>query len=110
MRHFAYCNGWYSQGLAQALQRLGFASAVTTEDIPNLPGVDPFALKRKVLWENSSAGATGAFSRSLMACQFDDVFGALSLQAPVLGARPTNAGAAGRSVGAGTSDHLKAHG
>ena len=108
VRHFAYCNGWYSPGLAQALQRLGFASAVTTEDLPNLPGVDPFALKRKVLWENSSAGATGAFSKSLLACQFDDVFGALSLQAPVLGARPTNSGGAGHS--AAGADQLKAHG
>lgn len=89
VRHFAYCNGWYSPGLAQALQKLGFRSAVTTEDLPNLPGVDPFALKRKVLWENSSAGSFGAFSKALTACQMDDVFGVLSLQKPVLGARPT---------------------
>jgi peptidoglycan/xylan/chitin deacetylase (PgdA/CDA1 family) len=87
--HFAYCNGWYSPGLAQALQRLGFRSAATTEDLPNLPGVDPFALKRKVLWENSSAGLLGGYSRALTACQMDDVFGTLSLQRPVLGARPT---------------------
>ena len=90
--HFAYCNGWYSPGLAQALKNLGFRSAVTTEDLPNVPGVDPFALKRKVLWENSSAGTFGGFSRALAACQMDDVFGVLSLQTPVLGARPTYLG------------------
>jgi peptidoglycan/xylan/chitin deacetylase (PgdA/CDA1 family) len=92
VRHFAYCNGWYSPGLAQALMKLGFRSAVTTEDLPNLPGIDPFALKRKVLWENSSAGPLGTYSRALTACQLDDVFGVLSLQTPVLGARPTNFG------------------
>jgi len=108
VRHFAYCNGWYSPGLAQALQKLGFRSAVTTEDLPNLPGVDPYALKRKVLWENSSAGVLGSYSRALTACQFDDVFGVLSLQTPVLGARPTRFGSepsAGSDAG-----ELRAHG
>ena len=33
VRHFAYCNGWYSAGVAQALRAEGFVSAVTTEDI-----------------------------------------------------------------------------
>ena len=107
--HFAYCNGWYSPGLAQALQRLGFQSAVTTEDLPNLPGVDPFALKRKVLWENSSAGLFGTYSRALAACQMDDVFGTLSLQTPVLGARPTNSGSGGAEAGAG-AEELRASG
>jgi peptidoglycan/xylan/chitin deacetylase (PgdA/CDA1 family) len=90
VRHFAYCNGWYSAGVAQALRAEGFVSAVTTEDMPNVPGADPFALKRKVLWEASSAGITGGYSRALMACQFDDSFGMLAMQKPVLGARPTN--------------------
>jgi hypothetical protein len=92
VRHFAYCNGYYSAGIAQALQQAGFVSAVTTEDMPNAPGVDPFALKRKVLWEASSLGALGGYSPSLTACQLDDVFGLLSLQRPVLGVRPTNFG------------------
>jgi peptidoglycan/xylan/chitin deacetylase (PgdA/CDA1 family) len=105
--HFAYCNGWYSPGLAQALRELGFTSAVTTEDLPNVPGVDPFALKRKVLWENSSRGALGEYSEALAACQLDDIFGALSLQAPVLGARPTNLGPARSEAGSRT---LLAHG
>jgi peptidoglycan/xylan/chitin deacetylase (PgdA/CDA1 family) len=90
VRHFAYCNGYYSAGVAQALRAEGFVSAVTTEDMPNVPGGDPFALKRKVLWEASSAGITGGYSQALIACQFDDTFGMLELQKPVLGARPTN--------------------
>jgi hypothetical protein len=101
------CNGWYSPGLAQGLQKLGFKSAVTTEDLPNLPGVDPFALKRKVLWENSSSGTFGTYSRALTACQIDDVFGVLSLQTPVLGARPTKFGSGEPATGAGP---LRAHG
>jgi peptidoglycan/xylan/chitin deacetylase (PgdA/CDA1 family) len=90
VRHFAYCNGFYSAGVAQALRAEGFRSAVTTEDAPNLPGVDLFALKRKVLWEGSSAGALGFYSKPLIACQFEDSFGMLGVQKPVPGARPTN--------------------
>jgi peptidoglycan/xylan/chitin deacetylase (PgdA/CDA1 family) len=90
IRHFAYCNGYYSAGVARALQAEGFVSAVTTEDMPNVPGVDPFALKRKVLWEGSSAGIFGGYSPALAACQFDDTFGVLALQQPVAGSRPTN--------------------
>ena len=91
VRHFAYCNGWYSAGVAQALRAEGFVSAVTTEDMPNMPGVDPYALKRKVLWEMSSTGVLG-WSKALAACQFNDTFGMLALQKPVLGARPTRFG------------------
>ena len=90
VKHFAYCNGYYSAGVAQALRAEGFVSAVTTEDMPNVPGADPFALKRKVLWEASSAGVLGFFSKELIACQFDDTFGMLGVQRPVIGARPTN--------------------
>ena len=92
VRHFAYCNGWYSAGVAQALRAEGFVSAVTTEDMPNMPGVDPYALKRKVLWEMSSAGILGGWSKALASCQFNDTFGMLALQKPVLGARPTHFG------------------
>ena len=90
IRHFAYCNGYYSAGVAQALKAEGFVSAVTTEDMSNVPGVDPFALKRKVLWEKSSAGILGGYSRALTACQLEDTFGVLSVQKPVMGVRPTN--------------------
>jgi peptidoglycan/xylan/chitin deacetylase (PgdA/CDA1 family) len=92
VRHFAYCNGWYSAGVAQALRAEGFVSAVTTEDMPNMPGVDPYALKRKVLWEMSSTGVFGGWSKALTACQFNDIFGMLALTKPVLGARPTRFG------------------
>jgi peptidoglycan/xylan/chitin deacetylase (PgdA/CDA1 family) len=90
VKHFAYCNGFYSAGVAQALRAEGFVSAVTTEDMPNVPGADPFALKRKVLWEASSMGALGFYSKELIACQFDDTFGMLGVQRAVIGARPTN--------------------
>ena len=90
VRHFAYCNGYYSAGVAQALRAEGFVSATTTEDMPNVPGSDPYALKRKVLWEGSSAGALGFYSKAVIACQLHDTFGLLALQKPVTGARPTN--------------------
>ncbi len=107
VRHFAYCNGYYSAGVSQALKAEGFVSAVTTEDMPNTPGVDPYALKRKVLWEASSAGVLGFYSKPLIACQFEDTFGMLALQKPVVGARPTNFGTSGRP---GAEQGVSAHG
>jgi len=107
VRHFAYCNGYYSAGVAQALKAEGFVSAVTTEDMPNAPGIDPFALKRKVLWEASSAGVLGFYSKPLVACQFEDTFCMLALQKPVMGARPTHFGAADRP---GAEPGISAHG
>ncbi|WNG42099.1 polysaccharide deacetylase family protein [Archangium minus] len=88
VRDFAYCNGWYSDDLIRVLVRNGFRSAVTTEDMPNRIGGDPFTLKRKVLWENFSLGLTGGFSRSLTVCQLDDCFGTLGMREPVPGRRP----------------------
>ena len=105
VKHFAYCNGYYSAGVAQALKAEGFVSAVTTEDMPNTPGVDPFALKRKVLWEASSAGVLGFYSKPLVACQFEDTFGMLALQKPVLGARPAYFGAGRLGAEPGISAH-----
>ena len=105
IRHFAYCNGYYSAGVAQALQAEGFVSAVTTEDMANTPGIDPYALKRKVLWEASSAGVLGFYSKPLIACQFGDTFGMLALQKPVLGARPTNFGTERPGAEPGISAH-----
>jgi peptidoglycan/xylan/chitin deacetylase (PgdA/CDA1 family) len=91
VRDFAYCNGWYSDDVIRVLKRNGFRSAVTTEDMPNLMGGDPFTLKRKVLWENFSVGLTGGYSRTLTVCQLDDCFSTLGMRAPVLGRRPQNA-------------------
>jgi peptidoglycan/xylan/chitin deacetylase (PgdA/CDA1 family) len=87
VRDFAYCNGWYSDEVIRVLVKYGFRSAVTTEDMPNLIGGDPFTLKRKVLWENFSVGVR-SYSPVLTGCHLDDVFGALGAAKPVLGRRP----------------------
>jgi peptidoglycan/xylan/chitin deacetylase (PgdA/CDA1 family) len=88
VRDFAYCNGWYSEEVIRLLARCGFRSAVTTEDLPNRIGGDPFTLKRKVLWENFSIGALGDYSSTLTGCHLDDVFGALGACKAVPGRRP----------------------
>ena len=91
VRDFAYCNGWYSDEIVAILKKHGFRSGVTTEDYPNRIGGDPFALKRKVLWENFSLGAMGDYSPILTGCQLDDVFGVLGMNNPVPGWRPPSA-------------------
>jgi peptidoglycan/xylan/chitin deacetylase (PgdA/CDA1 family) len=88
VRDFAYCNGWYSDEIIQVLKKHGFRSGVTTEDVPNRIGGDPFTLKRKVLWENFSVGMLGDYSAALTGCQLDDCFGVLGMSHPVLGKRP----------------------
>jgi peptidoglycan/xylan/chitin deacetylase (PgdA/CDA1 family) len=88
VRDFAYCNGWYSDEVIATLKRLGYRSAVTTEDFTNRIGGDPFTLKRKVLWENFSLGMGGDYSSCLTGCQLDDVFGVLGVNHPVPGYRP----------------------
>ena len=71
------------------LAQHGFRSGVTTEDLPNRIGGDPFALKRKVLWENFSRRDDGRLQpRALTVCQLDDCFGMLGMSHPVLGKRP----------------------
>lgn len=85
---FAYCNGWYSDELVKLIAGAGFRSAVTTEDLPNRIGGDPFTLKRKVLWENFSVGFDGSYSSCLTGCQMDGVFTALGGGNVVLGKRP----------------------
>lgn len=82
---FSYPNGWYSDPVIRVLVRRGFRSAVTTEDLPNRIGGDPYRLKRKVLWENFSTGLLGDYSPSLTACQIDDLFGILGATRPVCG-------------------------
>lgn len=84
---FAYCNGWYSDEVIRVLAAHGFRSGVTTEDLPNRIGGDPFTLKRKVLWENFSIGLLGDYSSALTGCQFDDCFGVLGVNHPVPGRR-----------------------
>jgi peptidoglycan/xylan/chitin deacetylase (PgdA/CDA1 family) len=87
VRDFAYCNGWYSDEIIRVLAANGFRSGVTTEDLPNRIGGDPFTLKRKVLWENFSIGMLGDYSSALTGCQFDDCFGVLGMSHPVPGRR-----------------------
>lgn len=91
VRDFAYCNGWYSDALVKILARNGFRSAVTTEDLLNRIGGDPFALKRKVLWEGFSTGLSGDYSAPLTACAIEDVFGMLRVNHPVIGKRSQQA-------------------
>jgi peptidoglycan/xylan/chitin deacetylase (PgdA/CDA1 family) len=86
-RHFAYPNGYYTAGVRRAVAECGFASAVTTEDVENRRGGDPFTLKRKTVWENSTLGAV-SYSPSLAACNLDGVFGVLGWQHPTPGERP----------------------
>jgi peptidoglycan/xylan/chitin deacetylase (PgdA/CDA1 family) len=88
VQHFAYCNGWYSDEVIRLLKSHGFRSGVTTEDLPNQLGGDPFTLKRKVLWENFSIGMMGDYSAVLTGCQFDDCFMMLGMSRPVPGLRP----------------------
>lgn len=88
VKDFAYCNGWYSDEVIRVLSANGFRSGVTTEDMPNRIGGDPFTLKRKVLWENFSLGMLGDYSSSLTGCQLDDCFGVLGMSSPVPGKRP----------------------
>lgn len=87
VRDFAYCNGWYSDEVIRVLASHGFRSGVTTEDMPNRIGGDPFTLKRKVLWENFSLGMLGDYSSPLTGCQLDDCFGLLGMSHPVPGRR-----------------------
>jgi peptidoglycan/xylan/chitin deacetylase (PgdA/CDA1 family) len=86
-RHFAYPNGYHTPAVRRAVAQAGFETAVTTEDRENLRGADPYALRRKVLWENSTLGLAG-YSPALAACAFDGVFHALGLARAVDGARP----------------------
>jgi len=98
VQDFAYPNGYYDERIVAALRRHGFRSAVTTEDLPNRVGSDPFRLRRKTLWEDYSRGPFG-YSSTLTACHLDDIFTMLALTHPVNGERnlaTTPAGARGR--------------
>jgi peptidoglycan/xylan/chitin deacetylase (PgdA/CDA1 family) len=85
-RHFAYPNGYYTPSIRRLVAEAGFAAALTTEDAENRRGGDAFALKRKVLWENSTLGLAG-YSPALAACNLEGVFQALGWQRPVPGER-----------------------
>ncbi len=86
-RHFAYPNGFHTPAVREMVRAAGFQAAVTIEDEENRHGGDPFALKRKVLWENTTLGAVG-WSSSVATCNLAGVFSALGLSRPVPGGRP----------------------
>ncbi len=86
-RHFAYPNGYYTPAVRRLVAESGFVSAVTTEDLENRRGGDPFTLKRKTIWENSTLGAT-RYSSAVAACNLEGVFGVLGWQRATLGERP----------------------
>ncbi len=85
-RHFAYPNGFHTLAVRRAVAEAGYETAATTEDRENLRGADVLALRRKVLWENSTLGPMG-YSPVLAACAFDGVFHALGLARAVDGER-----------------------
>ncbi len=86
-RHFAYPNGYHTPAVRRFVAECGFEAAVTTEDAENRRGGDPQAIRRKVLWENSTLGPVG-YSAAVASCNLEGVFTALGLAGPVDGERP----------------------
>jgi peptidoglycan/xylan/chitin deacetylase (PgdA/CDA1 family) len=86
-RHFAYPNGYHTPRVRRLVAEEGFEAAVTTEDRENVRGGELHAVRRKVLWENSTLGPLG-YSGALAACSFEGVFHALGLSRAVNGERP----------------------
>jgi peptidoglycan/xylan/chitin deacetylase (PgdA/CDA1 family) len=84
---FAYPNGWYSRSRMEQVRACGYRSGVTTEDQPNRLGENPYALKRKYVWELSSQGLFG-YSQAVTACNLDDTLRSLGLAPWVPGERP----------------------
>jgi peptidoglycan/xylan/chitin deacetylase (PgdA/CDA1 family) len=85
-RHFAYPNGYHTPAVREAVAESGFEGAVTTEDRENVRGDDPFTLRRKMIWENTTLGPIG-YSAALATCNLEGVFTALGLSRPVPGDR-----------------------
>lgn len=87
VKHFAYCNGYYNDDFIDALKRVGYSSAVTTEDRINRIGSDPFRIARRVVWEGTAQGLSGT-NPNLLACQLDGTWSALGFDASESGRRP----------------------
>jgi peptidoglycan/xylan/chitin deacetylase (PgdA/CDA1 family) len=75
-RHFAYPNGLHSPAIRRAVREAGFETGSTTDDGENVRGGDPYALRRKVLWEGSTLGPLG-YSPALATCSLEGVFSLL---------------------------------
>ncbi|HEY6099556.1 MAG TPA: polysaccharide deacetylase family protein [Anaeromyxobacter sp.] len=86
-RFFAYPNGYYTPNIRAAVADAGFEAAVTIEDEENRRGIDPYGLKRKVLWENTTRGPL-RYNPAVAACSVSGVFSVLGLVRPVPGERP----------------------
>lgn len=84
-RYFAYCNGFHSPSLVEALKQHGYEGAVTTFDRANQPGGDRFRVGRKVLWEAHARGLDGKWSPWISAANLHDLFGVLGFTRPVDG-------------------------
>jgi peptidoglycan/xylan/chitin deacetylase (PgdA/CDA1 family) len=84
-RYFAYCNGYHSRPLVEALRRAGYEGAVTTFDRPNQAGGDIFRASRKCLWDGHTRGPDGQFSAAVTVAHLHDLFGDLGLTRPVDG-------------------------
>jgi peptidoglycan/xylan/chitin deacetylase (PgdA/CDA1 family) len=97
-RHFAYPNGFHSPAIRQAVREAGFETGSTTDDRENVRGGDPYALRRKVLWEGSTLGPLG-YSPSLATCSLEGVFGLVRAVRDA-GERPDPAASAGAAAGA----------
>ncbi len=97
-RHFAYPNGYHTPGVRRVVAEEGFLTAVTTEDRENRRGRELHAMRRKVLWENSTLGPLG-YSATLAQCAFDGVFHALGLARAVDGERQDAPESAARKEG-----------
>jgi peptidoglycan/xylan/chitin deacetylase (PgdA/CDA1 family) len=85
-RYFAYPNGYHSPAIRRAVAEHGFEAAVTTEDRENVRGGDLLALRRKMVWENTTLGPLG-YSPALATCNLEGVFTALRLARAVAGDR-----------------------
>jgi peptidoglycan/xylan/chitin deacetylase (PgdA/CDA1 family) len=88
-RYFAYCNGYHSRVLVEAVRRAGYEGAVTTCDRPNYGGGDVYRVSRKCLWEAHTRGADGQFSPAVSAAHLHDLFGDLRMTRPVDGEIPS---------------------
>jgi hypothetical protein len=75
------------------VREAGYLTGSTTDDRENVRGCDPYALRRKVLWEGSTLGPLG-YSAALATCSFEGVFGALKGRRDDTGERPDPAPAA----------------
>ena len=75
--HFAYPDGRFNRGVADALRASGYRYGYTT--CSHRDAAHPLlTIQRRVLWENSCLDARGRFSPSVMSCHSRSVFDFIS--------------------------------